>query len=706
MQRSAFFPSLLVLTFTFTAALAQEYPAAAPQDTSRGDKMLAEYFRAETTRLQTGCLQEVKTLEDWQAKRETYRNELFEMLGLQPLPQRTPLQASVTRKFAGEGYKVENLHFQSRPGLYVTANLYLPAGNDQKKEREKRAPAVLYVCGHGKVKKEGVSYGNKTHYHHHGVWFARHGFVCLMIDTVQLGEIEGVHHGTYRENRWWWFNRGYTPAGVEAWNCMRALDYLQSRSEVDGDRIGVTGRSGGGAYSWWIAAIDERIKCAVPVAGMTDLQNHVVDGCVEGHCDCMYMVNTYRWDYAKVAALVAPRPLLISNTDRDSIFPLDGVLRTHNKVRRIYELYGAAENCALHITAGTHKDTQELRIHAFRWLNHHLKGDDTLIHQPADQVLKPEQLKVFQQLPADEKNTSIDETFTVAATHKPPADAREWAASRKQWMADLRSRVFGGWPAEPGELNVKQVFSANREGVTLSAYEFTSQKHVDLRLYVSHRAGLEKPALTVLNVLNDGGWKQFLATMSVAFKQELAGEQLPAADAESFAAEKAMYAGEPWVTAYLAPRGVGPTAFDLSSKKQIQHRRRFYLLGQTLEGMQVFDTTRAAAALRSLPAVGSAPLWIQGEGAAAGVALYAGLFTPDVTCIDLHQPPASHRDGPYLLNVSRYLDMPQAVALAAENSRVVVYDQQPAAWKYVRETAGVLKWSDKAFQHRAGTKPQ
>ena len=116
--------------------------------------------------------------------------------------------------------------------------------------------------------------------------------------------------------------RGYTPAGVEAWNCIRALDYLQSRKEVDGERIGVTGRSGGGAYSWWIAAIDERIKAAVPVAGITDLENHVVDGCVEGHCDCMYMVNTYRWDYAQVAALVAPRPLLLDQHGQGRHFSL------------------------------------------------------------------------------------------------------------------------------------------------------------------------------------------------------------------------------------------------------------------------------------------------------------------------------------------------------------------------------------------------
>src|SRR5215217_655671 len=110
-------------------------------------------------------------------------------------------------------------------------------------------------------------------------------------DTIQLGEIRGEHHGTYKDGRWWWAARGYTPAGVEAWNGIRALDYLETRPEVDRSRIGMTGRSGGGAYSWWVAALDDRIKVAAPTAGITTLRNHVVDGAVEGHCDCMFTVN-------------------------------------------------------------------------------------------------------------------------------------------------------------------------------------------------------------------------------------------------------------------------------------------------------------------------------------------------------------------------------------------------------------------------------
>ena len=72
------------------------------------------------------------------------------------------------------------------------------------------------------------------------MWFATHGFACLIIDTLQLGEIAGTHHGTYRYDRWWWQSRGYSPAAIECWNGIRALDYLQERPEIDRDRLAVT----------------------------------------------------------------------------------------------------------------------------------------------------------------------------------------------------------------------------------------------------------------------------------------------------------------------------------------------------------------------------------------------------------------------------------------------------------------------------------
>ena len=153
-----------------------------------------------------------------------------------------------------------------------------------------KLPAVLYVCGHSGRGRDG----NKTAFQHHGMWFATHGYVCLIIDTLQLGEIAAIHHGTYRYDRWWWQARGYTPAGVECWNGIRAIDYLESRPEVDPERIAVTGISGGGAATFWIAAADERVKVAVPVSGMADLDDYVGDKVVNGHCDCMFLINTFQ----------------------------------------------------------------------------------------------------------------------------------------------------------------------------------------------------------------------------------------------------------------------------------------------------------------------------------------------------------------------------------------------------------------------------
>lgn len=685
----------LSLTLCFSATTHAQSDAAAPRDTSRGDKMIVEYFRGETEQLSRGSLADIKSLEDWQSRRGAYKGQLLEMLGLDPWPEKTSLQAEVTGRITHDDFLVENVHFQSRPGLYVTGNLYLP------KQVEEKLPAILYVCGHGGVKKDGVSYGNKVHYQHHGEWFARNGYVCLTIDTLQLGEIEGIHHGTYRHDMWWWLNRGYTPAGVEAWNCVRALDYLETRPEVDSSRFGVTGRSGGGAYSWWIAAIDERIKAAVPVAGITDLQNHVVDGCVEGHCDCMYMVNTHRWDYAQVAAMVAPRPLLISNTDTDRIFPLDGVVRTFEAVRRIYALQGAADKVALNITAGGHKDTQELRVHAFRWFNQHLKNDDRLIEKTATKFFEPPELRVFEALPEDEKNTKIHESFVArAAAPTVPADVQAWDARRDSQMKHLVEKSFAGWPASDAELAVQKKFSVVRDGIQLTAFDFTSQTPITLRIYVAQRAGLERADLTVLNVLDDQAWDEFLATARPAFKKELAGERLPAANQEGFDAWKKMFQSFPWAMAYVAPRGVGPTAWDQSARKQTQHRRRFYLLGQTLDGMRVYDARRAIQALRTQAEFVETPLWLQSQRRMAGVALYASLFEPEIRRLDLYEMSPSHRDGPYLLNVSRFVDLRESVLMAAQRSQVVLYDKDPEPWKFVGDVVEKLGWDKRQFQIR------
>jgi dienelactone hydrolase len=119
-----------------------------------------------------------------------------------------------------------------------------------------RYPTILYQVGHYNQHRRD---GNKAAPDclQQGIWFATHGYTALVMDTVELGEIAGLHRGLLSGGRWWWHSTGYTPAGVETWNAIRAIDYLVSRPEVDADRIGATGISGGGIGTFWIAAADE-----------------------------------------------------------------------------------------------------------------------------------------------------------------------------------------------------------------------------------------------------------------------------------------------------------------------------------------------------------------------------------------------------------------------------------------------------------------
>jgi hypothetical protein len=649
-----------------------------------GDSNLTEYFRMETAKLAASALAEPPT--DPAAWREEHRHQLFEMLGLSPLPEWTPLEAVVTGRVVADDFTVENLHFQSMAGLYVTANLYIPVG------LQAPAPAILYVCGHGASIQDGVSYGNKVSYHHHGAWFARHGYVCLTIDTLQLGEIQGLHHGTHRLGQWWWNSRGYTPAGVEAWNGIRAVDYLVSRSEVDPKRIGMTGRSGGGAYTWFVAALDERIRVAAPVAGITDLENHVVDGVVEGHCDCMFFVNTYRWDYPLLAALVAPRPLLIANSDKDSIFPLEGVLRVHEKVRTVYRSLGAANHLGLLITEGPHRDSQDLRVPVFRWFNRFLQQDDALIERAAMRVFEPEQLKVFDHLPLDARNADIQETFVAGAPGpRIPDSANDWKGMRDGWLSSLRKLSFAAWPQNSPPVRVSLTATGKGAGLGWRTYEIESQPAVPLRLIVLRQQDADFPRQVMLHVLDDAQWAQWTPAMRALLSLNPDAAEAAIDDEDAMLLQRG--AGrEPGLLAWLAPRGVGPLAWTVPEAKQVQIRRRFQLLGQTVDGMRVWDIMRGIQAVQSIVGQGQLPVHLRASDDMAVNALMASLFEPGLHRLELIRLPASFRHGPDYLNVLRILELPEALAMATPAAGVRLIEPAPGVWDYSFMVGTRLDW--------------
>jgi hypothetical protein len=648
MQRT----SLFLMAFLFGALLTGD--GQIPRLTGRpapGDATLADYFRTEAGALSERCLADVNTLADWQAKRGEYRRQLQEMLGLWPLPERTDLKPVVTGRITNDEFIVEKIYYQPSPHLYCTANLYLP------RDRSSPAPTVLYECGHWAAKTNGINYGNKGVYQRDGAWYARNGYVCLVPDTLLAGEIPGIHAGTRDYGLWWWNSRGYTPAGVEAWFGIRALDYLCTRPEVDTNRLGITGHSGGGAYSWTVTALDDRIKVAAPLAGMADVESHIVDGVMDHHCDCNFFINIYRWDFPLVAALAAPRPLLIGGTDRDPLFQLPGTLRIYEKIRHIYGLYGATNRLGLALAPGLHDETPELQLAVMRWFNRYLKGEETPVETAAKRFFSPEQLKVFETLPADAINTNVAETFVPLA--KPEKK------SAGELRAALREKVFAGWPEESAPPVPKLVSSAETNGVRFRAWDFTSQHDVTLRLYLLDEVNSKSVGAVELRVLDQSGWTNWLAAVgaeSGGVLTEESASTVPATNHAAFETLKQALAARHGALAFVAPRGVGLTAWSGGEKRLTQIRRRFMLLGQTLDGMRVWDIRRAVQALHTLPGMGSAKIELQAESNMAVNALYAALFEPEVSRLNLTGLPKSQqRDGPDYLGVLRITDIPQVM---------------------------------------------
>src|SRR6516162_6246183 len=436
-----FAPPLLLTTALF---------AADQPDTTRGDEMIDKYLTGLVKETSGRFLDGAKTREEWEKKLPRLRREYLDMLGLDPLPEKTPLKATVTGTLEHEGVVIEKLHYQSKPGLYVTANLYRP------KEVKGKLPAILYVCGHSGKGRDG----NKTAFQDHGFWFANNNYTCLIVDTLQLGEIPGIHHGTYgirgpgaaeAPTRFWWHSAGYTPAGVECWNGVRAIDYLLTRPEVDPDKIGVTGISGGGAATFWIAAADPRVKVAVPVSGMSDLDFYVKQKGANGHCDCMFLYNTYQWDWTTIAALVAPRPMLFANSDKDPIFPMDGNRRIIAKLRDCYKMHGVPNLVEEYVSVGGHDYRPDLRVAIFQFFNKHLwrntiaPVEDSAVYKP----LPGKDLRVFPtdaDVPKDQLNTRIDEFFVPRAKVTLPEKGKfaEW---KTLLLTELHRKSFQSLPA-------------------------------------------------------------------------------------------------------------------------------------------------------------------------------------------------------------------------------------------------------------------
>jgi hypothetical protein len=329
-------------------------------------------------------------------------------------------------------------------------------------------------------------------------------------------------------------------------------------------------------------------------------------------------------------------------------------------VRKVYALYGADEKFQLMETKGPHKDTPELLAGVNGWMNRWLKNDPTAeTAATLDKPLKPQQLKVLDRVPADAINPTVQETFVPEAAGRPRSDL----------LAELRAKVFAGWPKGDPPLDVKPAADVTHDGVRLRAVDFTSEAGIELRLYVLTAAGAGKPARVVFSVLDEPGWEKWCRDLGPDFAWPLQLDEKPKRDDAMFAQNRAAMASGRVAFAAITPRGVGPTKWaEPGSPTDVQIRRRFPLIGQTLEGQRVWDVRRAVREMGMFPDADNIPLTLHGEGDMAMVALLAGLFEPTVTGFDLWYPQPAFRTGAAFLNVSKVLDPQTAAGLAAPRS--------------------------------------
>lgn len=628
-------------------------PLGEPDRSAPGDRAIQEYLTREALRIESTFSDDFKSLQDWEAKRDSYYQQYMFMLGLHPLPEKTELHATKTGEYVGEGFVVEMLHYQSRPGLYVTGNLYRPSTSKPGQKH----PAIFYVCGHSGRERNG----NKTAFQSHGIWFARHGYVCLIVDTLQLGEIAAFHHGTYNLNRWWWHSRGYTPAGVEAWNGVRGIDYLVSRDDVDAERIAVTGISGGGAATFWIAAADPRVQVAIPVSGMADLQSYVPNRVSNGHCDCMFMYNAYEWPWTRIGSLIAPRPLLFANSDQDPIFPMDANERVINRLERVYSLYGATDRVDAIVSVGGHAYRKDIREAEYRFLNSHFFRDASpIVDSEVDVVTEGrydgpypiplEKLRVFPtdaDLPKDQRNTTIDEVFVPMAT-VPLPETGKFEPWKEQLVTRLNDVTFRNFDKIAAAKEVKAPESVETDSKT----EWLSVE-TPLLCKLQKLAGPDlDQTKTILLIVSNGSEKAVSKDWFV------------------------MNALQHQSVYLLETRGIGVSAWTAKNPPNYILRSHV-LLGKTVDSGRAIDTIGVAKYLKS-KAKKDCKLTVAGTGRFSLIAATAGLYCDEVDGVIAHSPATSFmsENAPQFLNVLRVCDSSDLLGMLAPKKLVLQSDDK------------------------------
>ena len=376
--------------------------AAYPQDNIDQFNYWQYYSDIENSQYKTFCsiafnqlksrereIQELDSKEDWLARQSLIKEKLRKIAG--PFPDKTPLNVKITGKLKKDGYTIEKLIYESFPGYYVTAALYIPEGV------KKKAPAIFYACGHT---LEGF---RAPAYQHIIVNLVKKGFVVFTIDPMGQGERyeywdkendqPGItipdHEHSYAGAQC--LISGYSTARYFIWDAMRGIDYMLTRKEIDPDRIGMTGRSGGGNITAYLGALDERIHAAAPECYITSYEyiyKSIGPQCAEQN---LYKMIQEGLDHADFIEARAPKLTLIIGTTRD-FFSIQGTLDSYNEARKMYRILDFEENISIALDDTVHKSSKKNReaMYAFfqKYLYNPGNSQDMNVEVPDPSELK------------------------------------------------------------------------------------------------------------------------------------------------------------------------------------------------------------------------------------------------------------------------------------------------------------------------------
>lgn len=305
---------------------------------------------------------------EWAKRADNIRLAILRGTDLDPLPEKTPLNPIIRNKRKLDGYSVANAAFEALPGYFVTGNLYRPVGT--------KGPFAAILCPHGHW-SDTKNHGRlRENMQRRCATLARMGAVVFAYDMIGYGE----------SKRAGWPHKHSQALTLQLWSSIRAVDFLLTLKNVDPERIGITGASGGGTQTFLLTAVDDRITVSVPAVMVSA---HFFGGC---NCESGMPIHksaNHETNNVEIAALAAPRPMLLISDGKDWTKNVPTVEYPH--IRNIYQLYNAQSKVEYaHLANEGHDYGMSKRTPMYKFMAKHLNLD-------LEKVSKP--------------NGSIDESF-------------------------------------------------------------------------------------------------------------------------------------------------------------------------------------------------------------------------------------------------------------------------------------------------------